>query len=321
MSIVALIDGDVLSFRSAAAAEERSIKAIHKKSGRSKIFKHRTEFKEFLAEKGLEYDEEKYDIEDIQDAQPEAYCYHTIKRQVESIQKSLDAEFVEIFVGGEGNFREKLELPSKYKGQRAESLRPVLLDGAKQYILKKYHSNLITGKEADDALHIRAYELLASGHDPIIATIDKDARQGSGLKIFNWTVEEPVVEDIPYLGDLRHNHIKKKIEGEGILFLCFQMLFGDPVDHYKPSELSSKKYGQMAAYKALKDAENAPKAFDIVEATYKDWYPSPVTYTAWDGSVHTKSWQEILDLYFKCVYMLRCEDDTTTFWSFRSEFE
>jgi len=50
------------------------------------------------------------------------------------------------------------------------------------------------------------------------------------------------------------------------------------------------------------------------------WFPAPVTYTTWDGRTVTKNYEEILELYHACVYMLRTEDDQTTFFSYMQEF-
>jgi hypothetical protein len=317
---VAIVDGDTLSYRSAAASEKRSVIVKHLKSGREKEFKNRTEFVEFLKEKGIEYKKELYSITDKQEPEPESHCCQMISLQVKKIGAFLNADHVEIYIGGENNFREKLELPSKYKGNRADMLRPILLDSAKTYVMKQYAGGLVTGMEADDMLHIRAYELLRSGHEPILCSQDKDARQGVGLTIYNWTLDNPVLESIPVFGDLRFNKAKNKVEGEGLKWLGYQLLFGDPTDNYKPCELSKTRFGAISAYNLLKDTKTVDELFSVVEKQYKDWYPSPVKYLTWNGEEVSKDWKGILDMYFKCAYMLRQYDDETTFSSLWREF-
>jgi len=317
---VAIIDGDTLSYRSAAASEERTVVVKHLRTGREKEFKNRTEFKEFLKSKGFEYVESDYTISDKQVADPEEYCYHSVKIQVDKIVKAVDAELVEVYVGGEGNFREKLELPHKYKGHRSDTIRPLLLDKTKFYVLNKYTGGLVTGYEADDHLHIRGYELLNSGHDPILCSQDKDARQAVNLKLYNWTLDNAKIESIPVFGELRYDSIKKKIVGEGLKWLCFQVVLGDSTDNYRPTDLCNAKFGQQSAFKLLKDTKTVDELFSAVEKQYQKWYPRPVTYTTWDGNTVTKDWKGLLDMYFSCAYMLREVNDQTTFDSLWKEF-
>lgn len=315
---IALVDGDTLAFRSAASAEERSILVKHLKSGREKEFKNRTEFKEFLANKGFEYVEEDYEIRDVQDLLPFSFCKHTINLQVEKIKDKLGTDKVEIYVGGQGNFRENLELPKRYKGNRESMLRPLALDKAKQYVLDTYDGGLVTGYEADDELHIRAMEILQDGNEPILCTQDKDARQGFGLKIYNWCDDSPVEEIDPF-GYVRWDATKKKVIGAGLKWLAFQVLFGDPTDNYKPVDLCNDKFGQQSALKLLKDCQTPSEVFDAVREQYNKWYPEEVSYTTWDGKRVSKTSKELLDMYFRCAYMLRYRNDTTTFDSLEKE--
>ena len=48
---ICIIDGDLLAFKASAANETRGIIALHKPSGRTKSFKHRTELKETIGDK------------------------------------------------------------------------------------------------------------------------------------------------------------------------------------------------------------------------------------------------------------------------------
>jgi len=57
---VLIIDGDLIAYRYAAAGEERSVAVKHIKSDKERIFKNRTAFKNYLAEKSYEYVPEDY---------------------------------------------------------------------------------------------------------------------------------------------------------------------------------------------------------------------------------------------------------------------
>ena len=51
---VLILDGDSIAYRCSAAGEERFIKVTHQPTGKEKIFKHRTEFKQLMFERGKE---------------------------------------------------------------------------------------------------------------------------------------------------------------------------------------------------------------------------------------------------------------------------
>ncbi len=42
---------------------------------------------------------------------------------------------------------------------------------------------------------------------------------------------------------------------------------------------------------------------------YKDWYPEPVTYKAWNGVEHTKDFIDIWQMYVDCAKMQRMPGD------------
>lgn len=58
MKTVLVLDGDSIAYRCSAAAERRVITVTHEPTGKSKEFKHRTEFKKSMSEKGKEITED-----------------------------------------------------------------------------------------------------------------------------------------------------------------------------------------------------------------------------------------------------------------------
>jgi len=315
---ILLIDGDTVAFRAAAVTEKREIKVTHRESGKYKFFKTRTEFKKRLIEKNGNTDAiVDYEIEDVQTPEPIQNSLHVVKSVISKLFSSFEPDELIIYIGGKDNFREKLPLPSKYKGNRSNMLRPVNLDEIKSYIIKKYKAKSPVGIEADDAVNIKAYIELQKGNEVIIASNDKDTLQSEGLKMFDYTKENPQLVSIPEIGEI---YVKgTECKGSGLKFFAYQLLCGDTTDNYKPTEVCGVKFGATSAFKLLDPLETKPEILQAVVDQYKKWYPDIVTYTSWDGKEITTNWEGMLDLYFACAYMHRKLNDKTTWKEFFKE--
>lgn len=318
---VVIFDMDLIAYRAAAAAEKRSVEVTHIKTGKVKSFKHRTEFKEFLSSKGFEYKELDYKIKDIQTAEPEEHAFQIVKSQVNSILQGLEADRVEGWIGGKDNFRLKLDLPEIYKGNRADMLRPIHLDATKKYITNKYPGGLVQGKEVDDHVVIRFHELDKAGNEVVIATFDKDQKGCIGTAYFDWTQAQSKTVKVPPFGILFWDNEKKKIDGLGLNFYCYQLLKGDPSDGYTPSDLHKFKFGDQSVLKLLKDCKDVNELFTVTENQFKKWFPESFTYKTHDGREVQKDYKEVIQLYHSCVYMHRIKDDPTTFYDLWEEFK
>lgn len=321
--VIALFDLDIIAYRAAAAIEKRTVEVTHLKSGRSKVFKTRTEFKTFLKKQGREFIEEEYEFEDIQTPEPEEHAFQIVKRQVNTIKQEVKATAMEGFVGGKNNFRMDLDLPEKYKGQRDDMLRPIHLAACKEYALNKYPGGIIDGIEADDHLNIRSHELIRAGHDPIIISIDKDTLGCVGVSMYDWTQKDAKIIRIPKFGylEIDKSGSNPKVRGTGINFLCYQLLKGDTADHYNPADLHKQRFGDKEVVNLLNTATDVDALFDIVKNKYQEWFPEPITYTTHDGRKVTKNHLEILEMYFSLAYMRRTREDDTTFMSYWKEMK
>ena len=318
---VLLIDGDIIAFRTSAICENRTINVLHKKSNKFHVFQTRTEFKEFLSAKNYDYVPDDYIIEDCQEINPDMNYGYLLSNQIKSITEQLWPDKVEIYLDGGNNFRNDLPLPTKYKSSRSTQLTPLLRRSCKDYLVRKHGAVLIRNCEVDDAVIFKGYKYLSEGHDVIVATNDKDAGAYTGLKLFNFTVDNPEVIEIPSLGKLWVDE-KGKVRGLGLSWYCMQMLVGDSVDTFKPTELCKEKYGEKSAYKALKDCESEKEALNIVIKQYKIWYPEPSTYTDWSGKEHKdKNFTFFLNLYHQCVRMKETEEDPLIFSDFCKRFD
>lgn len=316
--LVALVDADVVAFRAAAATEKREVQVLHKPSGKVKTFDTRTEFKERLIEKGTLDQLEDYTFTDTQTPTIFKITQNTVDSLVNKIREALEPDTLELYVGGKGNFRDNLPLPSKYKGNRDTMLRPLNLKETKRYLYKKLGAEVVNGIEVDDMVSIRAYEELAKGNTPVICTNDKDTNQAEGVYVYDWTTEGSSPILIPELGyvKLTKNNV---VKGEGLKFFASQLILGDASDGYKPTEASTARFGAKSAFKLLDPLVDSKNVLEAVIELYKGWYPDIVTYKTWDDKEITTDWEGMLDIYYGCAYMLRSRNDKTTWKEFFKE--
>lgn len=318
---VVLIDGDILVFRTAAICETRSVEVTHTKTGKAKVFKNKTAFKDFLKEKDFEYIESDYEFVDIQTINDELSYTFLLKNQIKSLTETLWYDEVRFLISGDNNFRDSLPLPRKYKGNRDDALKPLLRQECKSYLTGKYKAEVIHGCETDDALIYYGYEELAKGNEVIIVSNDKDSNCYSDLKLFDYTKDDAQIIDIPKLGSLWVDP-KGKVRGLGFMHYALQMSIGDITDHYKPTDLTNPKVnlGDKGAYELLKDCTSEQEALQVIISRYMAWYPRRFTYKDWTGKSHSVIWKDIIDLYHKCVRMRETKDDQLVFSDFAKRY-
>jgi hypothetical protein len=310
-----LVDADIIAYRSAAVAEERCIEVKHKKTGRLKSFKTRTDFKDFLKSKDFPYKQDEYEVVDIQTPEPVGHACKVVKNLIDSIQNKFKPKVLHILLGGKENFRDTLPLPSKYKGSRVDLIRPVHLQDVRNYLTTVHKAEVVHSEETDDAVIYYGYEYLKLGYDVTICTNDKDAQAYSGLKTYDFTKEDAEPKLIPGFGSLWIDD-KGAVKGNGFLWYCFQHVRGDPTDNFCPYEISGKRFGEKSAYTLLKDCKSEQDALGKVIWQYKQWYPDNLQYTAWDGQVIQADYLYLADLYFKCCRMKCTKDDDLDFKKF-----
>jgi hypothetical protein len=313
-----IVDGDLVAYKHAAAAETRTIIAKHLKSGREKEFGTRTEFKKFLADKEIEFKPEDYGITDHQHPVDISFAVGTVNKSIEKLLESTWCDELEIYIGSGKTFRHDLALPTPYKDNRQDTIKPVHLTAVRNHLRRKYKAKVVdNGLEVDDVVTIRAYEALYNDQEAVLASVDKDSYQCQGIHLFNWTDEEPKIHLIPTVGHLRK--VKTTIKGDGLKFLAFQVLAGDTADTYQGYQLSQVKYGPSKAMKALENATTEQEIMQIMFAEFKRLYPDKFEYTDCHGKEHIADWQMMLKMYWKCAYMKRSWNDPSDVYDFMDE--
>ena len=311
--VVAVLDGDELAFKMAAACEERGILVTNLGNSATASFKNRTEFKDFL--KGLEVPDDFYTITDTQIAESTIIARGKLKRAIINLCKKLEASKYEIYIGGTSNFRDTLPLPKPYKGNREGLVKPLLLSDLKEYLVRFHKAVIIEGKEADDQLTTRMYEGSRCKENIIAVTQDKDATATPGF-LYNPT--KNTLTTVKGLGELYIDDTTKTptVKGFGRRFLYFQVIFGDSADHYDPRDLveivtgKKPRFGEKTAYNLLKDLKNDVECITAITDLYKKWFgDKPFTYEDHSGESHTGTYIDAMQLYWDCAHMQRWEGD------------
>jgi hypothetical protein len=303
---IAILDCDIIAFRASAANETRSIKATHKVTGQEIICPHRTSLKEQI--KNI-FTIDEFEIEDVQTAEEIRFAFHAMNTTIDALKASCKAESVELYISGKNNFRDNLELPSKYKGKReGVSIKPLQLSECREYLINKKGAIVVDEMEVDDMLAHRCYEGLQQGTKTVAATLDGD-QQGVAGWYYNWTkMKEPFL--VKGLGEMYLIKENKDFDGYGRAFFFAQWVLGDSVDCFKPCEIAGKKFGVVSMYNLLKDCKTDQEYVQAIYNQYKKWYPEPVTkYIDWQGIERSKTVVEIMDMYAHCCHMKRFEDD------------
>lgn len=299
---IAVIDGDLLAFKASAANETRGIIALHKPSNRSRAFKHRTEFKEFIGDK---FPLEDFNISDTQVTEDISHALFTVKRMIESICETCKTDKYEIYISGKDNFRDELPLPQKYKGNRLNLVKPLQLKEVMEYLKGVHKAKVVIG-EADDKISIRQYEGIKTKTKVIGCSTDKDSMGTDGW-VYNWDkMSEPML--VKGLGNLYIDE-KNKVRGHGSKWKYLQWLVGDSIDGLNPCYLAGVKFGEKAGYKILKDLTTEQECWQAVHDTYKSWYPSEVEYVDQCGRTQVADYLKLAQVYWDGIHMLRWEGD------------
>lgn len=224
----ALIDGDILLYRSCLSVEQRMYTA-------------------YLGESPVASSPRKKELEDYEydnlvfetyiDERGYDDALHNYTSLLDKIKQKTMCQDVSVFLTGEGNFRK--EIADDYKANRTS--KPILYKAVLDAILKYPETVLVEGEEADDRLGIE------QTNKTIICTIDKDLDMVEGAH-YNFVKDE-------------FYEVKPE---DGIRFFYTQLLMGDKVDNI----IGVKGVGIKRAEKILQDKETESEMYESCLETY-----------------------------------------------------
>lgn len=312
MSKILVFDADYIKYKAASACEKRTIKVIHTPSGREKEFKNRTEFYgrdkksgwlgELNRKRTSPFLLEEFEIIDVQTPEPVSNCLHTVKMMIDDVCKRLGTNKYYGYIGKGDSFRRDRSTILEYKGNRTDSLSPVLLPEVEEYLLRNHGMKTVVGLEADDWVVIDGYK----SKDKIVVSTDKDAN-GCEITLFN-PDKFTTPEKIRGLGKLWINE-KGEVDGRGRLFLYYQIASGDPVDNYKANAASDIRWGPKSAYKALAGCTTDREAWLKLKEVFQYLYPEPKVITGWRGDKIEIDYLYVLQEMLTMARMWRTPED------------
>lgn len=309
-----VFDYDFIKFAAACLAEERTIKVVHKQSGREKFFQTRTDFygnwhkknggwlSEQNKKRTTPFLVEDFEIFDLQTPKPKSHAIQCAKTQIESILHKVEADSYYGFVGKGKSFREDLSTILKYKGTREGLLRPIYLDDVAEYIVKNHNGEYQEHSEVDD-------RVVQEWHRDKSLTVvggEKDF-MGCEINFFNpSTMDTPM--KIRGLGGL-YIDAKKKVRGHGRMFKYHQCLSSDSADNYAANSASDVKWGEKSSYNLLAPCKTDKECFEALVKGYKTLYPEPKMITGWRGNKIEVDWLYVLNENLNLAHLHRWEND------------
>lgn len=184
--------------------------------------------------------------------EPLEFNLHSVKQLINRIMTETRATDKQIYLTGEGNYREEFATIKPYKGNRDPALKPHWYKEIKEYLIKHQGAVIVEGREADDAMGCEQYADYMHGTSSLkttICTLDKDLDMIPGIH-YNWR------KNIKYTTNLfTANHSFYK-----------QLLIGDPTDNIQ----GVPKIGKKKAEKLLPDPTMSElDMYTIVKGAYQ----------------------------------------------------
>lgn len=238
----ALIDGDVLVYASAFAAQ----KTVYHWEGNA--FAGMDAVKTFAEEQGLDVKEMKKTGKLLSQVQvfDEDIALLILRNKVMDIMKWTKATSNNIYLTGRGNFRDAIAETKGYKANRKDKEKPVHYALMRDTLISKYDADVVDHEEADDAMGYAQMRMTGT----CICSIDKDMNQIPG-RHFDWGKELRYTVSPP----------------DALYFFHHQLLTGDATDNIP----GVPGLGEKKATKLLTEVRPDPKAqWEIVKSTYGD---------------------------------------------------
>lgn len=306
-------DYDYIKYSVGSVSEKRTINVTNATLGVEQTFKTRTEFfghhakkaggwlAEFNKGREFSYDAEEFTILDIQTADPLENCLNMVNTHIQGVINKTQATSYYGYIGKGDSWRVEASTILRYKGARANALKPLHLANIEEYLVKHHGAQFVTHYEADDIV------VMDCTKDPelVLVGVDKDYNSCS-LNLFNPDkMQEPI--KISGLGSLYLDD--KKVRGTGRMFLYHQVLSGDASDGYYANSASEIKWADKSSYSLLSKCSDDKLALQAVVEGYKKLYPAPKEIMGWRGDKITVDFMYVMQENFTMAHMLRHKND------------
>jgi hypothetical protein len=219
----------------------------------------------------------------VEEVEPLENALHLVKQKIISTLEAVGANEYNIYIKGEGNFRDEIAVTRPYKGNRDLTHRPRYEKEIRDYLINVWNAELVNGMEVDDKVAMEQwYDLYhrypgkttKAGADTIICSPDKDLDQIPGWH-YNYNTGERYWVD----------------EETALRNLYIQILAGDASDNIQ----GVPKIGHKTAIRLLEGAAREEDLYRICKEQYDKAYGEKA--------------DEIMNEMANLVYLKRSEND------------
>jgi hypothetical protein len=284
-----VFDYDYIKYSFAAVCEKRYIRVVEKQSGNEYEFPTRTDFYGHHSKKSggwlAKYNAaletpltpDDFIITDIQEPEPVANALASVKGHIENVKEATGCNSYYGYIGRGDSWRVEASTILKYKGNRKDMLKPILLPEIEDYLIRQHNAEIVRGLESDDKCVIDCYK---KHNKKTLIAVEKDFL-GCDVVLFN-----PNIGEYKYCGGFGelHRDAKGKVRGSGRLWYYQQILSADGSDNYAANSASDVKWGEVSAYNLLKGCKNDKEAWEALWEGYKKLYPEKKIVTGWRGN-------------------------------------
>lgn len=263
------IDGDIIVFRAAFAAEHTIYKV--RVDGEEHIFPSAKEKNAWLQEHG--HTDDTVTLETVTELEPVYNAYANARSMIDNIIIQTQASEVIIYLSGDNNFR-KQKHPT-YKAHRKDALRPTYERALLEYLRSNFQCEQEDTLEADDLLGIN------QKHNTVLCSTDKDLDMIAG-EHFNFVRNEAYFispEDADYFfmcqlltGDVTDNVAGIRGIGPKKADKLLRDYYGDPSEMYEIIlDEYTKAFGNEGPRKGSRTLADTAEQLWILRDRDKDW--------------------------------------------------
>tara|TARA_B110000285_G_scaffold232121_1_gene302436 strand:+ start:638 stop:1549 length:912 start_codon:yes stop_codon:yes gene_type:complete len=263
----AIIDGDIVVYRAGFASQTYIHKIVDQEGDVLEEFSSKAEANDFVEMLSLQEDVTPQIVSETLPASQDDVdmIVDTMIKNIVVNSKSTD--YI-VYLTGSTNFRNEVATLKVYKGNRADSVRPVHYSYIREYIADKHPTITSDNCEADDLCAMRLYDEFKKAQaskrksdcEAILCSIDKDLRNIPG----------------------HHYNIKSKVSDwvspkEANRHFALQLLTGDGTDNIPGISFLSdgvKKVGPKTAEKMIGEATTIEELYQAVITVYQEFVVS-----------------------------------------------
>lgn len=237
------------------------------------------------------------------EGEPISHTFRLLNNGIEKILKDTEADEYDVYIAGQGNFREDVAITQGYKANRV-SPRPTTYEECREFLRSNWNATMIDGIEVDDKVSIELYQdYLANGADPdkcqvILSSPDKDLKNTPGWHYNPRTRQTSFIT-----------------EKQALRHFYWQVLCGDNTDNIKGlpycvpyirekyglSKAAAKGCGAGSATKLMSQTSDIDDARTLCIEAYTHW--------AIDNDI---DWDDLYDYWMEqcqLLWMIREVDD------------